>query len=248
MDKLKKVINIILDILIVFSAVMLFFSIFLDFQTSFLHKKSNDLFGFSAYEIKTASMKGSIDIGDLVLVKSTNNIDIGDIVTYKVGEEFVTHRVIQQYTDTYITRGDANNADDSPISSDQIVGKVICILPKLGLLKSIVFKSGFLVPFIIILFVICLIIDDKDDKENSYLNIIKNRFKSKKVVPNSNISKDFNGEEKISDVDLSKTAVLSKIDIKGNDALFSAIKNENQGVDDNNNDDDYDEPKIIKIL
>lgn len=245
MDKIKKIINIILNITIVFFALLLFFSMFLDFQTSFLKKSYKSFFGFSAFEIKTASMKGSIDIGDLVIVKNTKNVSLNDIVTYEIQGQFITHRVIQQLDTTYVTRGDANNTDDNPITSDQIVGKVIFVLPKVGIIKSVVFKPGFLIPMIVALFVICLIIDDKEDGKNSYLGIFKNRFNSNKKKDNSLEKKNINNNVKSnsdSDVDLSKTAVLSTVNVKGNKKLLDAINKKN------NTDEYCEEPVIFRNL
>ena len=247
MGKLKKVINTILNIAIFFFAILLFLDIFLDFQTTFLKKSYKSFFGISAFEIQTASMEGTINIGDLVIVKNTKKIKLNDVVTYDVGGKFVTHRVVQQISDTFVTKGDANNTDDTPISSDQIVGKVICVLPKFGFVKNIFFKPGVLIPFIVILFVICLIIDDKQDYKSSYFKLFIDRFKKKK----NEVSIEVNNTA-VDDQSMSKTAVLSKIDIKSNNSLLSSFKDDKKDFDNNNNnnnddddDDDFNRPRII---
>lgn len=241
MGKLKKVVNTVLNIAIFFFALLLFLDIFLDFQTTILKKSYKSFFGISAFEIQTASMEGTINIGDLVIVKNTKNVKLNDVVTYDVGGRFVTHRVVQQISDTFVTKGDANNTDDTPISSDQIVGKVICVLPKFGFLKSVFFKPGVLIPFIVILFVICLIIDDKEDNKNSYFKLFIDRFKKKKKEVPIEVNNTVVNEQ-----DMSKTAVLSRIDVKSNNSLLSSIKEDKKDLDNNSDDDDdFNRPRII---
>ena len=59
--------------------------------------------------------------------------EIGDIVTYQVGENRVTHRVIRKEHKGYVTKGDANNREDpTVVTADQIIGKVIFSFPCLG--------------------------------------------------------------------------------------------------------------------
>lgn len=257
MKNLKKCINMILNITIVFLSILLFLSIFLDIQTSFMKKDYRSFFGISAFEIKTGSMTGTINAGDLVLVKNTKNVELNDIVTYRIGNEFVTHRIIQQLDNTYVTKGDANNTDDVPISSKQILGKVIVVLPKLGFIKSVFFKAEILIPFIIVLFIICLIIDDKENQSKSYFSFFKSRIKHKKNVNLVNNAELDNNIDVNDNIDMSKTAVLSKVNINSNYKLYKTIKEEKMGnennkvnnsSDINSEDDDYDVPRIIKIL
>ena len=67
---------------------------------------------------------------------SKANVKLGDIVTYKEGENYITHRVVSAYGDVYTTRGDANSSKDDPIVKEQIVGKVTKILPAFGIFKK----------------------------------------------------------------------------------------------------------------
>lgn len=233
MKGLKKSVNFALNICIVLVAIVLFLSMFFDVQTTFLKKTYSSFFGYSAFEIETGSMASSINIGDLVLVKNTKSVDLNDVITYDVGGKFVTHRVVQQFADTLTTRGDANNSNDEPINSEQVVGKVVLVLPKLGIIKNIMFRSEVLIPFIVVLFIICLIIDDKEDGNKSYLNLFKRRMKKETI----NVPDDI----MIPEDESSKTVVLSKVEVKRNKELYSALKNGDTS-------DDNDEPEIIKII
>lgn len=234
MKKFKKVITIILDFAIVCVSILLFFNIFLDIQTTFLKKTYKSFFGFSVFEIKTGSMTNTINVGDCILVKNTKNIKLNDIVTYEENGNFITHRVVQQYANTYVTKGDHNNTSDEPIYDNQIVGKVIKIFPNTGIIKNTLFNNGVLIPLIVILFVICLIVDDKEDEHHSYIKLLKSSFKRKKVA---NVPEDIEIPSDV--VSESKTTILSKVEVKKNNSVYSVLIDKKT---------EEDEPKIIKVL
>ena len=83
---------------------------------------------------------GHIEPGDLIFVRKTAsaNLKIGDVISFMDGNIVVTHRIVevQQGRDAhplFITKGDANNAEDLyPVSSVQILGICIGRLPKAG--------------------------------------------------------------------------------------------------------------------
>ena len=125
MKILKKVILLILDILIVFISVLVIIAITYVFQTKILHKKYADIAGFTAFRVITGSMADTINIGDIVVIKITDKVKPNDIIVYQDNDYFVTHRLVQESGESLITRGDANNSEDVPISRDQVLGKVV---------------------------------------------------------------------------------------------------------------------------
>lgn len=90
--------------------------------------------------IGSGSMTPFLKVGDVVIVAKTpvNNIKIGDIIEYHSTEKTdIVHRVveIQQSNGTlqFITKGDANNAaDENPVLAENVVGKVVFDVPKIG--------------------------------------------------------------------------------------------------------------------
>lgn len=71
-------------------------------------------------------MEPSIHIKELIVIREMESYKINDIVTYRDKENnFVTHRIIEKYGDTFITRGDNNTINDDPINIKNIEGKVI---------------------------------------------------------------------------------------------------------------------------
>jgi signal peptidase len=100
-------------------------------------------------------MRPNLEVGDLVLVSDIDidEIKIGDIIQYKTETISipVIHRVYEILEENnnllFITKGDANNAPDSePILPNQIMGKVIFNIPKIGWIpigiKEIINKIG----------------------------------------------------------------------------------------------------------
>ena len=146
-----KVIDYALNVFIVLFAIFLLISMYTAFQVKVLGNEYSNFFGYSLFEVQTGSMHGTIESGDWIVVKTNRDVNIGDIVTYKHGNDFITHRIIESYKGTYITKGDANNAKDDPIDQSQIVGRVVKILHGFGILRKTIFN-----PFVIILIIITL--------------------------------------------------------------------------------------------
>ncbi|MFD2841281.1 signal peptidase I [Populibacterium corticicola] len=104
--------------------------------------------GGATYTVLTGSMAPAIHPGDLVATQSVNfeDIKVGDIVVYQLESgqpTTVTHRVTAftwtaAGTKTLTTRGDANNVTDSlPVRAEQIHGKVMYVVPKIGYLTNL---------------------------------------------------------------------------------------------------------------
>lgn len=85
------------------------------------------------------SMVPAISKGDLILIEKTNadSLKIGDIIQYKLEDIQVFHRIIDvkynQGIRYFITKGDANNAEDpNPVTEAQVMGKYIARIPYIG--------------------------------------------------------------------------------------------------------------------
>ena len=112
---------------------------------------STGLLGFQPNVIASGSMRPTLDVGDIAVTVQTRpeNIKVGDIIQYRRRGETapIIHRVIQIDRAggiTYIvTKGDANDAPDEPITVTQTVGKVVLIIPKIGWI-SIALKTAIL--------------------------------------------------------------------------------------------------------
>ena len=114
-------------------------------------------FGTSTLIVTTGSMSGTIEEGDLIVVKKSDDYGIGDIITFLPFGDTVptTHRIIRITDGKYFTRGDANNAEDSRfIEKNEIIGKVTHTVPHVGLFFKWLkgeFGWAYLVAFVIVI-------------------------------------------------------------------------------------------------
>ena len=156
----KTVLNLIYAILTIILIILIYNII----QVSILNKPYIDIFGYSFFEVKTGSMSGTMEIGDIILVKLTKDVKENDIVTYEQDNILITHRIIEKQEENIITKGDANNKEDDPIKSENIIGKVEYTLKNVEIWKK-VFKTPEVYTLIIItliLFGITISIKDKN--------------------------------------------------------------------------------------
>jgi len=124
---------------------------------------------FNAYVVLSGSMLPEIKVKDIVVTKKVpaETLEVEDIITFiapdsRYGGISITHRIKEKYYDeslgtySYRTKGDANNvADASLVPNDNVLGKVILKIPKLGYLQDILSSKGGL---IIIVLIPCLVI------------------------------------------------------------------------------------------
>ena len=193
----KKIINIVLDVLIAIFGVILAISIYNNIQIQVLGNKYSSFFGYSTFEVKTGSMGDAIHIGDWIIVKKTPTIKLNDIVTYEKNGEFITHRVIEAYKNSYVTKGDANTGKDDTINKDQIVGVVVKILPGFGIIRKTLFNPVVLIALIITLgmFDYALKNNKKEDKSKKIIKLKKKAPVVKKVVIEEVIEEEKKEEE-----------------------------------------------------
>lgn len=89
-------------------------------------------FGVGAAVVLSGSMEPELSVGDLLIVVARDEYAVGDVVVYRDGNTAVTHRIVAVRDGEIITRGDANSADDMPITADRIKGAVAAAVPLVG--------------------------------------------------------------------------------------------------------------------
>ena len=77
--------------------------------------------------VTSGSMWPTFKTGDLILVKGIEGevLGINDIAVYEHENGFAIHRVVEKNENTFVTKGDANTDEDTPVSYTQLVGKAI---------------------------------------------------------------------------------------------------------------------------
>ena len=88
--------------------------------------------------VLSGSMEPELSVGDLLIVVRDDGYKVDDVVVFQDGRTGVVHRIISIDGDEVITRGDANNTEDSPIQYSQIKGKVVLAIPAIGYLVNII--------------------------------------------------------------------------------------------------------------
>jgi len=138
MTIVKKIVEYITNILLVIVIIAIFFALYGFFQLKILNKTYINYFGYTFFEVVSGSMSPTINVHDLIIVKIDNEVKEDDIVTFYKDNAFITHRVIEYKSDDNIlTKGDANNTIDKSISKNEVLGKVVKVIPKFGMIKVI---------------------------------------------------------------------------------------------------------------
>lgn len=81
-------------------------------------------FGIGVSVVQSGSMEPTFKKGDMLFINKSDDLNEGDIVVYKTGNILVVHRIVSIDGDTIITKGDANNIADNPITKADVKGKV----------------------------------------------------------------------------------------------------------------------------
>ncbi len=135
-DKRKLFMNILRTVLLIICGTLIGVNVYL------INAKTlagNDLpmpFGYGAAVVLSGSMEPEFSTGDMIVVKETEDFDIYDIVVYKSGSSLVVHRIVGIGAEKVVTKGDANNTEDEPITRVDVLGKVIFHIPYLGTVIS----------------------------------------------------------------------------------------------------------------
>lgn len=91
------------------------------------------VFGWSWAVVVSGSMSPEIQVDDLVVIHEQERYAVGDIISFESGRSLVTHRIVEQEGEAYRTKGDFNNTvDRDPVAGENIVGKVVKIIPGMG--------------------------------------------------------------------------------------------------------------------
>ena len=103
-------------------------------------------FGIRTAIVLTGSMEPSLKINDFVIMRKTKSIKVNDIISYKLNNSEILHRVIRINNNEIVTKGDANNKEDNPISINQVTGVYVGKIKYLGsiiifITKPIVFST-----------------------------------------------------------------------------------------------------------
>ena len=120
-----------------FLVILLIYNLTVIIKSVINPNKTPSFLGIKTYIIVSGSMEPNLNIGDVVIVRETDDIKVGDIISFRDNMEIITHRVSDiQVLDgetKYQTKGDNNNNVDTEfVNLESIEGKVINKIPKIG--------------------------------------------------------------------------------------------------------------------
>ena len=224
MKVVKKIFRWIFDIILFIILAIALIMAYNHIQINIKGNTYTTMLGYSAFEVATGSMSNTIEIGDVILVKliePNETLSENEIVVFTQDTTLVTHRIIKINGDQIITKGDANNTQDDPISRGQIIGKVVKIIPDVKMWKEIILTPKVLIPTSISILLLWIFFSyDKEKNVKTTNKIIEKqenieediesngepeKTEEKKQTKKTKVMKEENNREKAEDKDITKT-------------------------------------------
>lgn len=168
MSHLKRIIKILINIFTWFLLLILVLVIYGKLIVTFGNDSYPNYFGYTFFEVASGSMKPTLKINDVILVKiGKDNLHKGDIIAFYGDDAIITHRILFIDDDYKVitVKGDNNNVVDKPIVIDQVIGKIVKVFPKLGIWKKVITEPKILFGIFVtlLLFDIALSYNSKDN-------------------------------------------------------------------------------------
>jgi len=154
--------NVIINLIIFVLGIIAILAIWTSIQLNVQNKEYVNIFGYSIFSTETASMSPTIEIGDIVFVKLGEQVQEKDIITYKSGNAFITHRIIEIQGDSIIAKGDNNNTQDKPIKKQDIIGKVTYIMNNVEVWKKVFSDISVIIPISITVILFIILVSYKE--------------------------------------------------------------------------------------
>ena len=220
MKVVKKIFRWIFDIILFIILAIALIMAYNHVQVNIRGNTYTTMLGYSAFEVATGSMSNTIEIGDVILVKliePNEPVSENEIVVFTQDTTLVTHRIIKINGDQIITKGDANNTQDDPISRGQIIGKVVKIIPDVKMWKEIILTPKVLIPTSISILLLWIFFSY--DKE-------KDVKKTKKVIEEQEyIDEEIESNEKPEKIGAKEPTKKTKVVKAENKEEKNSIKN-----------------------
>ena len=124
-------------IIIIFTALVIGLNVYSWNARTFVKNPLPMPFGYGACVVLSGSMEPGLSVNDLIVVKETKDIKVDDLVVFADGGSVVVHRCVSVSGDTVVTKGDANNTTDTPISlKNDVRGVVVLTIPAGGYITN----------------------------------------------------------------------------------------------------------------
>ena len=247
MKYLKKAVKLAINALTCILLAALVLIIYGKLTVTFSNKLYPNYFGYTAFEVASGSMKPTLDINDVIIIKIGNeNIKKDDIIAFEYENSIITHRVVFIDGDSIVVKGDNNNTVDKPIKKEQIIGVMVKKYSHLGLWKKVIMEPKTLIALFItlILFDFALSYNKqevKNDKKKKKLNKSDTEIIITEVNP---LKENMILKEPEKLLELTRKIDIEEINkliedpgVKLNKSELNNIKNEIKKIEDENTED-----------
>ena len=182
-QKIQKILFILLYILLIPTILFSLFLIIIELGNS---KEGPSFFNIELYTVISESMSPRLNINDIVIVKKGYEIESykkGNIITFIRANEVITHRIERVISadmrPAFITKGDNNKVEDEDlVKYEDIIGKVVLTMPKIGALVNLLKNKLFFVSILCLLFGI-MYFDNKSKKRRQERKLVREKYEKK---------------------------------------------------------------------
>ena len=182
-QKINRILFILLYILLIPTILFSLFLIIIELGNS---KEGPSFFNIELYTVISESMSPRLNINDIVIVKKGYEIESykkGNIITFIRGNEVITHRIDRVISadmrPAFITKGDNNKVEDEDlVKYEDIIGKVVLTMPKIGALVNLLKNKFFFVSILCLLFGI-MYFDNKSKKRRQERKLVREKYEKK---------------------------------------------------------------------
>lgn len=182
-QKINRILFILLYILLIPTILFSLFLIIIELGNS---KEGPSFFNIELYTVISESMSPRLKINDIVIVKKGYEIESykkGNIITFIRDNEVITHRIDRVISadmrPAFITKGDNNKVEDEElVKYENIIGKVVLTMPKVGALVNLLQNKLFFVSILCLLFGI-MYFDNKSKKRRQERKLVREKYEKK---------------------------------------------------------------------
>ena len=186
--KNKKMTKKVFKCIILVSLIILFvINLILSFE------ENTHIFGIYIFNIISESMEPTFYKDDLAIVQKSKLDDLkkGEIITFKQQERIISHRIYGIIKENgnvkFITKGDNNNVQDKDyVDFQDVYGKVLFTIPKLGKVVHYIQNSRGFINILIFVIILYVLVSLKDKQKNTR-KIKRKKYELKKMRDNYNM-------------------------------------------------------------
>ena len=125
-------------------------------------------------------------------IRAADAYEVGDVVVYQSGSSLVIHRIVRVEDEYVVTKGDANNTEDDPVSLSAVKGRMAFAVPYLGLpVRLLQSPLGTILVIVLIAALVSLSWRKEKAEDDRQLDEIKNEIRRLKELEEEKEQKEY---------------------------------------------------------